>query len=375
VALIDRVEVLAVGPPVQRYTWAADLPEQYMTGTIVRVRDADGYEGFGATCSYSAGRFDLSILETLRSTAGRMLGQDSLAREAIWHHLQDLTLPAAPGALSAMDISLWDLAARRAGMPLYRLLGAARERIVAYASTPQLRDAGAYVEFVHQLRAQGFRAVKFHAWCEPDRDLAMVRAVAREHAGRSLLFMHDAEQRYDRAAALRVALELEALGYRWFEAPLLDYDLEGYRELRRRTRIPILPAGNSLIEMHSLAGALRDPPWDAVRFDVTVAGGITPGLKLAALANAFGMSVELQSWGFTLNQAANLHVALGTQRTSLFEQPVPYEAFEYGALTPIRPDADGYVVAPDRPGLGIEMDWDRIGAATLASFALPEGTR
>jgi L-alanine-DL-glutamate epimerase-like enolase superfamily enzyme len=374
-AVIDRVEVRAVGPPVQRYTWAWDMPEQYMTGTIVRVRDEDGVEGIGACCSFSAGRFDLSVLETLRPLAERVLGLDSLAREAIWHDLHDLNLPLAPGAVSALDISLWDLAARRAGMPLWRLLGAARDRMLAYASTPQLRDAAAYVEFVHQLRQMGFRAVKFHAWGDPERDLAMIRAVMREHGNSGLLFMHDAEQRYERASALRVALELEALGFRWFEAPLLDHDLEGYRELRKRTRVPILPAGNWLFEVHSVAEALKDPPWDAVRFDVTVAEGITPGLKLVALAGAFGKSVELQSWGYTLNQAANLHLALGTQRTSLFEQPVPYEPFEYGVLNPIRPASDGYVKAPARPGLGIEVDWEKMQAATLASFTVSQADR
>ena len=237
--MIERVEVRAVGPEVTRYTWASNLPEQFITLTIVRVIDDDGHEGVGATPSYSTGRFDISVLESLRLLAPRIVGADPVLRESLWYGLQDLTLPVLPGAQSALDIALWDLVAQRAGLPLYRLLGGARDRLPAYASTPMLADAGAYVAFVHEARELGFRAVKFHAWCDPERDLPMLRAVHEEHGRAGVTFMHDAEQRYDRRSALRVGRELEEMGFAWFEAPLPDVDLDGYRELRRRVSVPI----------------------------------------------------------------------------------------------------------------------------------------
>ena len=211
--------------------------------TIVRVFDEDGYEGVGATPSYSSGRWDLSMLESLRLLAPRIVGKDPLLREGLWHELNDLVLPVLPGAQAAIDIALWDVVARRAGIPLYRLLGGARERLPAYASTPMLADAAAYVAYVDELYALGFQAVKFHAWCEADRDLEMLRAVHAQHGGGNLTFMHDAEQRYDRRGALRVARALEEMDFAWLEAPLVDSDLHGYRELRQRASVPILPAG------------------------------------------------------------------------------------------------------------------------------------
>lgn len=366
--MIDRVEVMAVAPEVPRMAWAADLDAQCATLTIVRIHDEDGAEGVGATPSYSTGRFDLAMLESMRHLAPRVLGREAGERERVWYDLDDLTIPVLPGARAAIDIALWDLAARRAAVPLHQFLGGARDRLEAYASTPTLRDAGAYVDFVAGLRDQGFRAVKFHAWCEPDRDLEMLRAVHAAHGDAGLAFMHDAEQRYDRRSALRVALELEAMGFVWLEAPLPDEDLDGYRELRRRCTVPILPGGNTILDVRAVGNALRMEPWDAVRFDVTIAGGVTAARRLAGLAKAWGLPIELQSWGYTLIQAANLHVGLGHRHSGYFELPMPPDAYEYGVTNPYRVGADGYVAAPDGPGLGVDVDWEQMEHAAVGSF-------
>ena len=366
--VIERIEVRAVGPDVDRYSWASDLDQQYGTLTIVRMFDDQGFEGVGATPSYSTGRFDLAILETLRHLAPRVLGADPMEREAVWYGLQDLALEVLLGAQSALDIALWDIVAQRAGVPLHQLLGGSRKRLPAYASTPLLADADAYVAFVGELLERGFRAVKFHAWCEADRDLEMLRKVHDAHAGSGIRMMHDAEQRYDRVSALRVARELDAMGFAWLEAPLPDQDVEGYAELRRRAGVPIIAAGNTILDLQSVSTALRLHPWDALRTDATVAGGFTPCRKLVALAEGAGLWTELQSWGYTLIQAANLHLGLGLAGTGMFEFPVPSEPHEYGARNPYAITADGHVEAPTAPGLGIDVDWERMAAGELASF-------
>jgi L-alanine-DL-glutamate epimerase-like enolase superfamily enzyme len=120
------------------------------------------------------------------------------------------------------------------------------------------------------------RRRKFHAWCEIDRDLELCRAVHERFRGSGMQLMLDVEQRYSRLDALRAARELETMGFRWFEAPLPDTDLEGYRELRRRVGIPILPAGNWVLDPRLIALGIGMGCWSAVRVDATVAGGITP---------------------------------------------------------------------------------------------------
>jgi L-alanine-DL-glutamate epimerase-like enolase superfamily enzyme len=87
-----------------------------------------------------------------------------------------------------------------------------------------------------------------------------------------------------------------------------------------------------------------------------------------ALAEAHGMTAELQSWGFTLVQAANLHLMQAYPHCGYFEQPYPYEAHEFAADQVIRTDREGFVRLPDKPGLGIGMDWDAVVAKTILGF-------
>jgi len=362
---IEYAEVLAIAPAADRLTWAHDLPGQFMTGTILRLVSDDGCEGVGGVCTYSATGFDRAAAESLRHLLPELVGADPLAHEAIMARLRPRTLPTVPGAISAVDIALWDWLGKQVGLPIYQLLGGARPRIPAYASTPLLTDADAYVDFVSQLREQGFRAIKFHCWCVPERDLEMLRAVRKAHPDPDLVLMLDVENNYDRPAALRVARELEELGVLWFEAPLPDFDLEGYRLLRQHTSVQIVPAGNWVLDPQGIASGLASGAWDAARIDATVGGGITAARDACVLARAYGATCELQCWGYTLSQAANLHVMLGTPGCRFFEQPVPYAPFEYGMKTVVRTGPDGYVEAPLGPGLGVEIDWAAMRAAAI----------
>ena len=291
-----------------------------------------------------------------------------LEREALWYRLRTLNTPLVPQAVSLIDIALWDMAARHAGLPLYQMLGGARDKVPAYASTPLLADADAYIRYVAERIEEGFRAIKFHCWCEPSRDLPMLEALRAAFPDPDIAFMLDVEQRYDRDQAARALPRLEALGLTWFEAPLLDSDLVGYAELRRRSAVPILAGGNTVLELSQVARGLELGAWSMARVDATIAGGITPTRKIIALAEAHHTSCELQCWGYTLTQAANLHLMLGYGNCRYFEQPSPYPVFEYGTHTPIRTDGDGFVHAPKGLGLGIEVDWPAIERASLLHF-------
>lgn len=362
---IDRVEVAAYGPDIPRTTWAG-MPPQLMALIVVRVWDSDGAEGLGATQTYSGTAFDMTPFESIKALAPRIVGKEALDREARWDDLQTYVMPAAPGAVAAIDIALWDLAGHRAGLPISRLLGGARTTIAAYASTPELERPNSYLPYVGNLLEQSFRAVKFHAWNVPERDLEMLRGVSKEFGSSGVTFMHDAENRYDRRSALRVARELEIMGFRWFEAPFVDYDLAGYAELRRRVSIPIVPHGLWFSELREFRYALHLQPWDAVRFDVAVVGGFTPARKICALAEAYDLPVEPQSWGYTFVQAANLQLGLATRQSSYFELPVPYDAYEFGVENPFRLDKQGLVHLPEAPGLGIAVDWKALDSAVLS---------
>lgn len=365
---IDRAEVFVVGPDVEKYTWAEGMTSQYMANIILRLTTASGLQGIAGAAMITAHSFDRSVGETLRYLLPDLIGQSPADREAIWHRTRNLGTPQVPQAQSLIDIALWDMTARYARLPLYQLLGGARHKILSYASTPLLADNSAYIDYVAARRAEGFKAVKFHCWCNPARDLPMCEAAAKHFAGSGLELMLDVEQRYDLAGALKVGRRLGELGFQWFEAPLVDTDVEGYRTLRQQTTVPIIAAGNTWLDLQQIGLAIRSGCWSAVRVDATICGGITPLRKIMALAEAHGMTVEIQCWGYTLTQAANLHVMLAYPNCLYFEQPVPYPSFEYGATDVIRTDAEGYVHAPRGPGLGIGIDWIAVEKVSILKF-------
>ena len=368
---IERVEVRVVAPQVQRFTWSHDLPDQFATNTLVRIFTDEGVEGVGGAWNGTSFDYDRYTAETLRHLAPTLVGRDPLDREALRRDLWPRVFPIPPQAIAAIDIALWDLAGKAAGMPLYKLIGATRDRIPSYASTPMLDDVPAYLDFVETLLDQGFNAVKFHTWCIPEQDAALARAVRQKHPGNEIAFMLDAENNYDRESALRVAKELESLDFTWFEAPLPDYDLEGYRALAEAVEMPVLPSGNWIMDLVTFESAVKSGCWRASRTDALILGGITPLRKAVEISESAGINCEIMSWGFNLNSTANLHLMLTTDNCSYFEQTMPYEPYEYGMIDVVRTQADGYVYAPEKPGLGLDVDWEAMEHATIHSLTFP----
>jgi len=366
--IIDRAEVFVVGPDTERYVWAEGMSDQFMANIILKLTSKGGAEGIAGAAMINSHSFDRSVGETLRYLLPDVIGTNPLEREALWYRMRHLGTPLVPQALSLIDIAYWDMTAKAAGLPLYQLLGGARPKILSYASTPGLESIEAYVDYCEQRVEEGYKAIKFHCWCVPEKDLPMCEALHRQFEGRGIDLMLDVEQRYDLRSALKVGKRLGEMDFGWFEAPLVDFDVEGYRLLKRETGAPIIPAGNTWLDLQQLEQAIRLECWSAARVDATICGGITPIRKIMGLAEASSMSVEVQCWGYTLTQAANLHVMLAFRNCTYFEQPSPYPAFEYGSHDVIRTDGEGFVHAPEGPGLGVRVDWDAVGKATLLSY-------
>lgn len=365
--VIKDVEIFVLGPDLPRCRLAADMGEVFETLTLLRLTTQCGLQGFAGVTTYSEHCYDEALGAALKALVLELPGRSAHDTQAIWDHLMMRYNSMTPKPQSAIDIALWDLKAKASKVPLYKLLGGSRHSIRSYASTPLLDSPAEYVEFVRQLQSQGFDTVKFHVWCDIEQDLALLQAI-EEAFGNELAFMIDLEERYSREDALRIARQLEKMNCVWLEAPLPDTDLQGYAELRNNTRVPVLPAGNTLVTLGLLALGIEQQCWDALRVDVTYVGGFTAGQKVAALAQQHNLPLELQSWGYTPTQAANLHLMLANANAVYFEQPVPYANHEAFCSTPIR-TSNGQVEAPTAPGLGIEIDWQQVAEQAFWSFA------
>ena len=289
---IERVEVMVVAPKVQRFTWSHDLGEQYMTNTIVRITTKDGHEGVGGVSNYTSYDYDRYTCETLRHLIPGLVGRDTAAREEIWQSLWPRVFPLPPQALSVIDIALWDLRGKAAGLPIHQLLGGAMDRIPSYASTPLLDDVPAYLRFVEEMIEIGFRAVKFHCWCLPEKDLELARAASKEFGG-DVAFMLDVENNYDLRSARRVGAEsCMTWGSPGSRLRCWTTTLPGYRELTRSVEVPIIPSGNWIQDLTAFQHALATRCWSAARTDVTVAGGFTGGRRVSVCGGSGGHAMR-----------------------------------------------------------------------------------
>ena len=370
---IARLRVYVTKPevtPIYRYTGTCE-PEAPYCNTL-RLTTRGGVEGVAAALSgdyYAPAEYDekpYSYADAFRPVIGGLIGRNILQREAIAAEMLAARTEPIPDPESLIEVAMWDAFARDLDVPLYRLLGGFRERIPAYASSPVFDTVDEYLDYVGMIQAMGYPAVKFHTQCDLDFDLEMSSAVSAAFGSTGLRFMVDLEQVYDYESAVKLGRALSGMPCDWLEAPLDDESIAAYAELRCAVDVDILPAGNTVVELPDMADAIARGAWSRLRCDPTNVGGISAARSAMALASAHGLKTELQSYGYPLSQAANLHLMLGVAGCSYFEHPVPFEHFEYGCSNPIRIDADGCVSAPDGPGLGLDIDWKQIESdATL----------
>jgi L-alanine-DL-glutamate epimerase-like enolase superfamily enzyme len=288
----------------------------------------------------------------------------------------------SPHAVGSVDVALWDIAGKTAGLPVHRLLGTCRDRIPAYYSTAHYRTPGEYAEDAVYWQEQGWRGYKLHPprgpWLSPgaappvDFDIAACQAV-RAAVGDEMTLMLDSSWSYSYPDALRVGQAIQDLGYFWYEDPLPDHDIHGYQRLARHLTIPLLateitPGGLTALPPWITAGAT-----DFLRGDVVIKGGITGLMKIAHLAEAFGMNCEVHDNYNPLNNVAALHVMMAIDNCDWLEVLAFNRAgdhslahFSYGLTEPFTVDAEGNVHAPAGPGLGVGVDWPLINSSVHA---------
>lgn len=294
-----------------------------------------------------------------------LMGRDPLERELLNRDLWRRQRSAGVRTIGAADIALWDFAGKAMGQPIHRLLGTFRESLPAYASSAVLASPAAYAEEAQGFKATNWAAYKIHPPARWREDIAVCEAVRRA-VGDDYTLMLDATWSYDFPDALRVGRAIEALGYYWYEDPLSDQDIYNSAKLKQALRIPLMATEYPVTGLDGYAPWILARATDYLRGDVAVKGGITTLMKAAHLAESFRMNFEIHHGGNSLNNVANLHVAMAIRNTEFFEVLLPDAAQKYGLVNDIVVDAQGLVHAPSAPGLGYEIDVDLVKRKTIA---------
>jgi len=318
--------------------------------------------------------------------AKALLGQDPFDRERLWRDMAVRQRGSAgqltDRALAVVEHALWDLAGRKLGLPVHKLIGGFRDKVLAYGSTMCGDDqAGGlstpedFARFAEKLVARGYKAIKLHTWMppisfapDPKMDVKACAAV-REAVGPGIALMLDGYHWYSRTDALYIGRELEKLAFTWFEEPMEEDSIESYVWLASNLSIPILGPEALAGKFLSRAAWAKEGACDILRAGAPGVGGIGPCLKVAHLAESFGMNCEVHG-----NGAPNLNVIGAIRNCDWYERGLLHPFLDYDDVPPylgslVDPmDRGGYVPLPTRPGLGEDIRFDYIEANTVEKF-------
>lgn len=305
-----------------------------------------------------------------------LIGTDPFDRETVWKWMWVANLSEI--ASSVIDLALWDLAGRVFGQPVYKVMGGARDKVKAYASTyPNIGQPEVYAEHALACQAEGYQAYKIHPhyFWDPDTgqptngrpsniraDIETVNLV-REAVGPDMVLMYDVWGTYHTIEeTIKVGRELEKLDFYWFEHPMPEYRVESYVRLCRELSIPILAPEIAAGGVFTRADWILRGASDMSRMDVR-RGGITGCRKTAIVCEAYGIRCEIHMAGW-----GNLQVmgATSEDTSEWYEKGLLAPGVNYDAPHPyLRQncdpmDANGEIALPDMPGLGYDIVWDFI---------------
>jgi L-alanine-DL-glutamate epimerase-like enolase superfamily enzyme len=347
----------SIAPP-QQYRWRNGLagsgdgtkPGGKTYGGILKVETDEGIFGV-------AGGRGPSLADFTRRRLKHLIGFDALMTEKLWHEIWEIDrIEEIPmWMLGTLDMALWDIKSRKANMPLYQLLGGYDNKVPAYASTVTWETMDEYERHIKHCMDVGFKHFKLHAWGDAKQDAALSRNL-RKWAGDDAELMFDGSAGWDYATSLKFGRVLEECNFLWYEEPMREFDLPSYQHLCEALDIPVLAAETSDGCHWNAATWIQYRALDMMRCSSGYKGGITGAIKVAHLAESFGMKAQVHGMGH-----ANAHICAAIPNNDYYEQLV-IDTDQINGLTKLGPLSivEGMLTVTDEPGISPHPDWKDI---------------
>jgi len=350
---ITGVETDLLKPPPGEPIYDALQTLNVDAGTVVlRIRTDAGITGWASSSFGNRGegaRVVQSIIE--HEVKPVIVGKDPAfprqIRADLWKVMNYHGVTGvAQFALAATDIALWDILGKNAGLPVYKMLGAYRDRMPVYSMCGWYydndSDLSRFKRQVTEAIGQGYKAVKIKVGkYSLDDDIRRIR-LALDIIGKERRLMVDANQVFDRKEALRRGRVYQEMGCFWYEEPLPPHDMEGFALLAEGLDIRIA-TGENLNTKYAFADLIARRGADVVQPDNRRAGGVSEWMEIAAIADGYGVEVASHGGG-----ATNLNMLLAMPNAIYMETGGPVKM------------VDGEVLAPEEPGMSSEVSADEI---------------
>jgi L-alanine-DL-glutamate epimerase-like enolase superfamily enzyme len=329
---------------------------------LLEIQTETGLIGLGESIAGSTA--PTAFVGMVKQMEALLIGADALDREGLTARIRKAgvywaTAGMGAGVLSAIDIALWDIAGKDAGVPVYELLGGAtRTSIPLYVSGGFSQSPASFEAEMEKWIEAGFRSVKIRAFGSPSEVIATV-GLARSILGDEIELMVDLAanflpEPYDVSAALEVALGIERMNVAFLEEPLPSYDIQGYTTLVRASPVQIA-GGESVSSREQFELLFQARAIDLAQPDPTHCGGISAVRDIARMALKHTVRVAPHTWGSGVSLMASLHLSAAVGSLEICEYCGVANRLQTGLLeTPIHME-DGYVRLPKETGLGVRL--------------------
>ena len=368
---IERIEAYVLDEIVEEFTWQIDRPgsgdgraPNRSYDIVIRLITDEGVDGIAVG---PKGRIGMDLVE--RRLAPELYGKDPTMTEFLWERIWDIDrLEEFPlYVLGLADIALWDIKGKIAGQPVYKLLGGYRDTIPAYASTTSYDMEGEYLDVVGAAIEEGYPSIKLHLRQRDVKNNAKLCKAVRKFVGDDYSLTLDASALWNFTDSLWFGKVLEDLDFEWYEEPMREFDLESYVKLCNDLTIPILAAECSDGAHWNAGEFIRRGACDIMRTSTHYKGGFTGGVKVAHLAESYGMNAEVHGGGMT-----NLQLGLAIPNNSYYEDLViSADQIRRKKDGPI-PFKSGSVSMPEGTvGVGWEIDMADVRKRAVTSYSYP----
>ncbi len=343
--------------------------------TLVRLETDDGIVGWGECISQFRPN-TLAVTAMLEGgLADLVIGRDPLENKQIWRDLKDEVWwygdagGTASFAISALDMAIWDLKGKILGQPLYALLGGkAQERLPVCASThPKEHSIDAMAEELAGHIKNGYQIVKVgfgkkgaaRLGMEAARDISFVKAV-RQAIGPEAGFIVDigAKMHWSIPYAVKMARAFAEYNLTWLEDPFHPDNFEGYQALRAAVPHLMIGFGERSWNLHDYKRLLDARTCDVILIDPGRTDGITGMQRITQLAAQYNVKMDPHCWSSAIITAASLHIAMAAPNASIFEMKPLKNPMQHELVAQPFAPVEGYMHAPDGPGLGVEVNED-----------------
>jgi L-alanine-DL-glutamate epimerase-like enolase superfamily enzyme len=345
---------------MEEYRWPRPRPitngkhtYTHVNYALVKIATDDGVTGMGLG---HGGGIERATIEYLKPF---LIGEDPINVERLWAKMWVPKLIGRRGmttrAISAIDIGLWDIRAKAAKLPLWKMLGGYRDRVPTYIAGGYYEEGKGLRELQQEMEDNlrlGARAVKIKIGGVPaSEDVARVKAV-REAIGPDVKLLVDANCAYRAYEAIAIARRIEDFDVFWFEEPVAPDDYDGHRRLAQATSIPIATGENEYTR-YGFRDLIRAEAASILNADAKILGGVTEFMKVAALAQAHDLDIAPHG-----SQDIHIHLVAAIPNGLMLEyyrdSTDPLWAKMYRNTLTL--NADGTVTAPDLPGIGVEVN-------------------